>query len=189
VTEPLDELVCQYVDVVDGGRAIGFAPNLRVEVFVDLLSAALVPARAKVLVEALLAKMPQVDRDRDGIVAPKWGNPVFGSELAKALGIPLLLARDDRLFGRWFDGNLEHHRRWFLVDDVASDGERLVELVERAQDEGVKISAAYFVVLRREGDAAELLTDEGIPIEALREWDDEDLRRLLAEWRGRSDGD
>jgi len=184
--EPLDDLVCRYLDIVDGGRAIGFTPNLRVEVFVDLLSAALVPARAKVIVEALMSNLPAIDRDQDGILAPKWGNPVLGSEVARALGIPLLLARDDRLFGRWFDGSLERSRRWLLVDDVASDGERLAELVERAKDEGVKIAASHFVVTRTEGDAVERLAEEGISAKALREWGDEDLRQLLAQWRSRS---
>jgi orotate phosphoribosyltransferase len=187
--EPLDDLVCKYLDVVDGGRAIGFTPNLRVEVFVDLLSATLVPALAQVIVEALLAKLPPIDRDQDGIVAPKWGNPILGSEVAKALDVPLLLARNDRLFGRWFDGLLEHKRRWLLIDDVASDGERLAELVERAQDEGIKIALANFVVIRKEGDAVELLLEEGVSAEALREWDDEDLRELLAQWRSRAGTD
>lgn len=184
--DPLDDLVCRYLDIVDGGRAIGFTPNLRVEIFVDLLSAALVPARAQVMVEALLEELPDIDRDQHGIVAPKWGNPVLGSEVARALGVPLLLGRDDRLFGRWFDGTLERDRRWLLIDDVASDGERLAELVERAQDEGVKITAAHFVVIRKEGDAVELLANESVSAQALREWDDADLRKLLAQWRGGS---
>lgn len=185
--ELLDDLVCRYLDVVDGGRAIGFTPNLRVEVFVDLLSATLIPARAQVIVEALAENLPAIDRDRDGIVAPKWGNPVLGSEVARTLGIPLLLARDDRLFGRWFDGSLERDRHWLLIDDVASDGERLAELVERAQDEGVEIAASHFVVIRTEGDAVERLAEEGVSANALREWGDEDLRQLLARWRRRSE--
>lgn len=180
--DTLDDLVCRYLKIADGGRAIGFAPNLRVEVFVDLLSAALVPSQGKILVDALVKSLPELDRKTSGIVAPKWGNPVLGYELARALELPLLLARDDRLFGRWFDGTLEHERKWTLVDDVASDGERLAELVERAQDEGIQIPLARFVVMRREGDARAALESEKVPAEGLREWDDDELRQLQAEW-------
>jgi adenine/guanine phosphoribosyltransferase-like PRPP-binding protein len=180
--DPLDDLICRHLKIADGGRAIGFAPNLRVEVFVDLLSAMLVPSQGELIVEALAKGLPEVDQATSGIVAPKWGNPVLGYELAKALGLPLLLARDDRLFGRWFDGMLERERKWILVDDVASDGERLAELAERAQDEGIQISIARFVVMRREGDARVSLEAEKVPAEGLREWDDDELRQLQAEW-------
>jgi len=178
----LDSLVCRHLKIVDGGRAIGFAPNLRLEAFVDLLSAMLVPSQGKIIVDALTESLPSLDRTTSGIVAPKWGNPVLGYELAKALGIPLLLARDDRLFGRWFDGMLERERKWVLVDDVASDGERLAELVERALDEGIQISMARFVVMRREGDARAVLESEKVPAEGLREWNDDELLQLHAKW-------
>lgn len=181
----LDDLICRHLEIADGGRAIGYAPNLRVEVFVDLLSAVLVPSRGRILVDALVESLPKLDLKANGIVAPKWGNPVLGYELAQALDLPLLLARDDRLFGRWFDGMLERERNWLLVDDVASDGERLAELVERAQDEGIQISSARFVVIRREGDARRALESEHVLAEGLREWDDDELRQLQAEWRRR----
>jgi len=184
-SDALDELICRHLDAVDAGRAIGFAPNLRIEVFVDLLSAALVPHQASIVADALMASLPQMDQKASGIVAPKWGNPVLGYELARRLGIPLLLGREDRLFGRWFDGTLERNRKWYLVDDVASEGERLLELVERAEEEGIEIDSAYFVVVRREGDARAMLESEKVEIRTLREWDDEDLRRLQAEWRRR----
>jgi orotate phosphoribosyltransferase len=183
--DALDELICRHLAVVDAGRAIGFAPNLRVEVFVDLLSAALVPHQASVIADALNTCLPQADRGASGIVAPKWGNPVLGYEMARRRGLPLLLGREDRLFGRWFDGTLERHRRWYLVDDVASEGERLVELVERAEEEGIEIDSAHFVVVRREGDARAMLESENVGVRTLREWDDDDLRRLQAEWRRR----
>jgi hypothetical protein len=33
MTDELDELICKHLEIIDGGRAIGFSPHLRVEVF------------------------------------------------------------------------------------------------------------------------------------------------------------
>ena len=183
----LDDLVCHYLEFAEGGRAIGFVPDLRVELFVDLLSAALVADQGRAIARALIETLLAIDPEVDGVVAPKWGNPILGSHVADELGLPLLLGRDDNLFGRWFDGRLERDRRWFLVDDVASDGERLVELLDRAKDEGLEIESAHFVVVRSEGDAVQLLAEEGVPLTALRTWDDEGLRQLRARWQGEAD--
>jgi orotate phosphoribosyltransferase len=180
----LDEIVCRHLEIADGARAIGFSPNLRVEVFVDLLSAMLIPRHGQLLVDALAEILPAAADDEEwGIVAPKWGNPILGYRLAEAANLPLLLARDDNLFGRWLDGVIDDSVRWLLVDDVASDGERLAELVERARAQGLRLNDARFIVSRREGDAITLLEREGVHSVALREWDDEQLLQLRARWR------
>lgn len=184
MTDALDELVCKHLEIVDGGCAIGFSPHLRIEVFVDLLSAMLVPTQSEILVQAICKSRPaSKDGERSGIIAPKWGNPIFGYEVARALELPLLLARDDNLFGRWFDGVIDDSVTWTLVDDVASDGERLAELVDRAREEGLKITEARFILARPEGDAMKTLQTEAITATALREWSDEQLRQLRADWR------
>lgn len=95
----------------------------------------------------------------------------------------MLLARDDNLLGRWMDGVIGHSVRWLLVDDVASDSERLAELIERARAAGLRLNDARFIVSRREGDAIAVLEREGVRSVALREWDDEQLRQLRAAWR------
>jgi 8-oxo-dGTP pyrophosphatase MutT (NUDIX family)/orotate phosphoribosyltransferase len=181
--DELDELICRHLEIADGGRAIGFSPHLRVEVFVDLLSAMLIPRHGRLLVDALGKVIPTAGNERWGLVVPKWGNPILGYRLAQAAELPLLLARDDNLFGRWLDGVVDHSVRWLLVDDVASDSERLAELVERARAEGLRLNDARFIVSRREGDAIAVLQREGVRSVALREWDDEQLRQLRAAWR------
>jgi orotate phosphoribosyltransferase len=183
MTDELDELICKHLEIADGGRAIGFSPHLRVEIFVDLLSAMLIPKHGRLLVDALCKTLPQHGGADWGIITPKWGNPVLGYRLAEAMDVPLLLARDDNLFGCWFDGVVDHSPKWFLVDDVASDGERLAEVVDRAREQGLRISYARFIVSRREGDAITTLDGEGISSLALREWDDAELRQLRASWR------
>lgn len=183
--EPLDELICRHLVFDEGGRAIGFTPHLRIAVFIDLLSAALIPSHAAILVEAIRPALPTYTPGTWGIVAPKWGNPVLGYELGRALDVPLLLARDDNLFGRWFDGVVDASLTWVLVDDVASDGERLAEVVDRARGDGLRVSEARFVASRSEGDAMSVLEAEGISAVALRDLDDESLRKLHAEWRRR----
>jgi hypothetical protein len=185
MTDELDELICKHLEIADGGRAIGFSPHLRVEIFVDLLSAMLIPKHGRLLVDTLCKTLPHSGSANWGIIAPKWGNPILGYRLAEVVDVPLLLARDDNLFGRWFDGVVDHSLRWLLVDDVASDGERLAELVERAREQGLRISEARFIISRREGDAISTLASEGIPSQALRECDDDQLRQLRASWRRR----
>lgn len=180
--DELDELICRHLETADGGRAIGFSPYLRVELFVDLLSAALIPEQGVTLARALLSILPETD-EALGLVAPKWGNPVLGYRLCETAGLPLLLARDDNLFERWFDGVVDNSLRWVLVDDVASDGERLGELIDRARDQGIRIEDARFIINRLEGDAFEILSSEGLDVHALRHWKDDDLRQLRASWR------
>ena len=181
--DQLDKLVCRHLEIADGGHAIGFSPHLRVEVFVDLLSAMLIPRHGQVLVNAIREILPAAGHEKWGVVAPKWGNPILGYRLAEAAELPLLLARDDNLFGRWLDGVIDDSVRWLLVDDVASDGERLAELVERVRAQGLRLNDARFIVSRREGDAMTLLEREGVHSVALRQWDDEELLQLRAKWR------
>lgn len=184
MTDTLDEIVCKHLEIVDGGHAIGFSPHLRVEIFVDLLSAMLIPGHGDLLVQEICASWPASKTlEPHGIIAPKWGNPILGYEVARALSLPLLLARDDNLFGRWFDGILNHSVTWIPVDDVASDGERLAELVDRARQAGLRLKEARFIVARPEGDAMKMLEAEHVTAMALREWGDEQLRQLRADWR------
>lgn len=58
--DELDELICKHLEIVDGGRAIGFSPHLRIEVFVDLLSAMLIPEHGRLLVDALSRSLPRL---------------------------------------------------------------------------------------------------------------------------------
>ncbi len=183
MADELDEVVCRHLEIADGGRAIGFSPHLRVEIFVDLLSAMLIPRHGQILVEAVREILPAIGDKEWGIVTPKWGNPILGYRLAEAADLPLLLARDDNLFGRWLDGVVDDSVNWLLVDDVASDGERLAELVERMRAEGLRLDDARFVISRREGDAIAVLEREGVQSIVLRKWDDDELRRLRARWR------
>lgn len=71
MADELDGLVCRHLEIADGGRAIGFSPHLRVECFIDLLSAMLIPRYGQILVEALREILPATGDAKWGIVRQK----------------------------------------------------------------------------------------------------------------------
>jgi orotate phosphoribosyltransferase len=188
----LERIVTKYLDFRSGGWQIGRDGAIRVSMFIDLLSASHIDGHLKIMTEALSGfiletvsnlapTLTAVDKSKEEaciIIGPKRGNSLLIRECARKLGIISGFAKEQPLFGRWLEGVIPPSSRVVIADDISSDGELLLNVVERVRDAGHRIHACVVLIDRREGDAVSLLRRHGVELRSLMNLDDEDLYRL-----------
>ena len=178
--DPLFELIANYIYEDKVGKPIGIDGRLRFNFFLDLLSAVhnehLLNALAKIFIE----KMAQSYNlnDISGIVCPKYGNVLFGNRIARFLNIKSGFVRRDILFGKWIEGDVYSGDKVLLVDDIASDGEMLVEAVYNLRKEGIYVEQVLVLVDRSEGDSYTCLKEENIDYIFFYQLSDEELNKI-----------
>ena len=180
------DLVFRHLHVVEGGRSFGPDHVFRVERFVDLMSAAHIDRDLHVMTSALaqLVGGPLfLPESINTVVGPKRGNSLLIRSLAQHLGLASMYVKTQPLFGYWLEGVFEPNAKCILVDDVASDGEFLVDVVERVRERGHLVTDAYFLLVRTDTPVSETLEDAGIAVHALSTANDRELASLATRSR------
>ncbi|MCP9837439.1 hypothetical protein KBY84_08020 [Cyanobium sp. N.Huapi 1H5] len=98
----------------------------------------------------------------DAVVGPKQGNTLFVKAVADKLGKKSAFVRGNILFGRWLEGDIRSGDKVLLIDDVASEGEMLVDSIESLRESGILVDHAYVLIDRAEGDAKRQFQAAGI---------------------------
>jgi orotate phosphoribosyltransferase len=185
-TPAFQELVFRHLHVVEGGRSFGPDHVFRVERFVDLLSAAHVERDLHVMTAAiaqLIGGPLFLPESVDTVVGPKRGNSLLIRALAQHLGLASMYVKTQPLFGYWLEGVFEPSANCILVDDLASDGEFLVETVERVRERGHRLTDAYFLLVRTDTPLVATLEDANVRVHALCAADDRQLASLATRRR------
>lgn len=148
--------------------------------FVDLLSACHddeeLANLAAIFCEYLRA-MPDIDTYQC-VVGPKRGNPLLVREVGRRLGLRTGFVRHSILFGNWIEGDVRLGERVLLLDDIASDGELLIEAVLNLRKMGVDTGVSVVLVDRADGDAVKRLSEEGVEFRYVLQIDDATLQSL-----------
>ena len=170
------------------GLPIGRDGTVRVSYFIDLLSASHVDAHRKTMAEFFATWIGQAvsGTDISAVVGPKRGNTLFAKAVADQLAKKSAFARDNILFGRWIEGDVRPEDKVLLVDDVASEGEMLLDAVESLRECGIWVDKAFVLVNRSEGDAKMYLERAGIDYSYAISLSDADLAGLLSEGRSQA---
>ncbi|MGH3693712.1 MAG: hypothetical protein ACRDRX_06925 [Pseudonocardiaceae bacterium] len=191
---PLEQIVAKYLDFRSGGWQIGRDGEIRVNVFIDLLSASHVEGHLNTMTEALsdlilktvsklIPTLEDVDKHEEKpciMIGPKRGNSLLIRECGRKLSVASGFAKEQPLFGRWLEGVIPPSSRVVIADDISSDGQLLLNVVERVRDAGHRTHACVVLIDRCEGDAANLLRLHGVELHSLMSLDDEDLYHLQA---------
>lgn len=181
----LAPLFGRFIHQSPHGLPIGREGTIRVSYFLDLLSACHVTAHRDVIVTSFSDWLTQqVFPDSiDVVVGPKRGNTIFSKAVADKLGKRSAFARENILFGRWVEGVIRPEDRVLLIDDVASEGEMLLDAVESLRNVGIAVDQAYVLVDRPEGDARKHFENAGIRYSCAVSLSDMDLAALLSNAR------
>lgn len=185
-SDGIQDLVFRHLHLVEGGRSFGPDHIYRVERFIDLMSAAHVDRDLNVMtatLSQLIGGPLFLPEGVNAIAGPKRGNSLLIRSLARHLGLTSIFVKSDPLFGYWLEGLAEPRSTCVLVDDVASDGEFLTEVVRRVRQQGHTLTQAYFLVVRTDTPLIESLEDEGVEVESIASADDRELAALAARRR------
>jgi orotate phosphoribosyltransferase len=157
----------------------GTYESVPVKFFVDLLSAS-GDRKDRDVLDRWLTRWVWHKRLRPTHVAvPKRGNVVLASTVARRLGLPLVVVyQESTLHERPYEGYLERGDRVLLVDDISSDADFLMRVVERLRLENVHIVGTVVLVDRAEGRCATALAEAEIRFYPVITLGDEDLRQL-----------
>lgn len=167
------------------GLPIARDGTIRVNYFLDLLSACHVAPHRTAIVGFFANWLSHYVSHNvvNAVVGPKRGNTLFAKSVADTLGKKSAFVRDNILFGRWVEGDVRPEDKVLLIDDVASEGEMLLDAVESLRETGVLVDQAYVLVDRPEGDAKRQFQRAGIQYSFAMSLSDADLARLLSEAR------
>ncbi len=174
----LEDAIVPYILSSRDCRPLGLDGRIRVQYFVDFFAMSHDEDKREFLVKLLSDSIRSKCRiaDYNGIACPKDGNVLLAYALAKKLGKPLLYIRSSVLFGKWIEGGLPSGKKLLLVDDVAADGELMLESINNARRSGYVIDRVFTLVRRTEGDADSLLSHIKVDIESIKVYGDIELR-------------
>lgn len=178
----LRRICSRHIFERDADWQYGLDGDIQTCLFVDLMEAAHVDATLAEL-SRLMAKFVQ-DRISEpiGFVAgPKRGNSLLIRETARRLGRHSEFVKQQPLFSGWIEGPIDPGSPALVVDDVASDGELLVSVVERLRDQGHRVIAVIVLIDRDEGNSRLLLRERAVDFHYMMSASDDDLRRIRAE--------
>jgi len=131
VPQEIERLFSRYVDYSKGGRPIGRDGRIRIEYFLDLLSAVHVEADLITISEFFSKELVQHANLEacDFIAVPKVGNGLLAEAVAGRIKKRSVFVRHSILFGRWLEGPARSGQQALLIDDIACDGEMLCEAI------------------------------------------------------------
>lgn len=178
----LSKILSRYIEFVRGGKLIGRDGRIRVEYFVNLLMAVHDDGNLRNLGKILAEKIRngvELDQMRS-VAGPKRGNCLLIREVGRQLKKNTLFVRNSMLFGGWTEGVAERGEQVILVDDVASDGEVLLDAVENLRKSGIYPAAVFVLVDRPEGDCAAMLHEERITYSYVMQVTDSNLASMHA---------
>jgi orotate phosphoribosyltransferase len=162
----------------------GTYKSVRVKWFVDFLSAVSNPEERGVLDRWLTRWIWLKRLQPSRIAAPKLGNVVLASTVARRLGLPLVVVYQQLpggLHTRDFDGEVRRGDSVLLVDDVASDSQFLMQVVDRLRRADARILGVVVLASRAEGDCASALGGASVPFYPVLKVDDAALAKLVAQ--------
>ena len=116
------------------------------------------------------------------IAAPKLGNVLLASTVSERLGLSLVVVYQylqGTLHKRPFDGEVRRGDKVLIVDDVASDSQFLLQVIERLRLANAQILGVVVLVNRTEGDCAAVFNAMKVPFFSVLEISDATLARLL----------
>lgn len=162
------------------GLPIGREGTIRISYFLDLLSACHVVDNRTTIAQSFADWLVQqvAPESVDVVIGPKRGNTLFSKAVADCLRKPSAFARDNILFGRWIEGDVRPNDKVVLIDDVASEGEMLLDAVGNLRNIGVVVDQVFVLVDRVEGDARVRFEDAGIRYLSAISFSDDDLAKL-----------
>ncbi|MEY2472958.1 MAG: orotate phosphoribosyltransferase [Actinomycetota bacterium] len=166
----------------ESGWQFGLDGGVQTRMFVDLMSAAHVDDTLQQLA-SLFAEFVRstIGREFAFVAGPKRGNSLLIRETARLLGVHSAFVKQQPLFGRWIEGPVDPTSPALVIDDVASDGELLLNVVERLRDEGHNVVGAAVLIDREEGDSRQLLGRAKVDFHFMMSSSDVDLQRIRAE--------
>lgn len=179
----LRRICSRHIYERDAHWQYGLDGGIQTRLFLDLMEAAHVDESLHELADLMTSFI--ADRmatpERFVVAGPKRGNALLIRETARRLGQLSAFVKEQPLFGRWIEGPIDPASPVVVIDDIASDGELLVSVIEHLRDEGHQIIGAVVLVDRQEGDSGQLLRQHNVAFHFLMAASDEDLRRLRAE--------
>jgi orotate phosphoribosyltransferase len=110
------------------------------------------PARAREAGAAIAARLREIDRVPDSILAPALGGVIIGHEAAEALGVPFRFterAGERMALRRGFE--LRPGERIVVVEDVVTTGKSTLETVAVAEAAGAEVVAVASIIDRSGG--------------------------------------
>jgi orotate phosphoribosyltransferase len=180
MTDELRAVFRQNIRNSESALPIGRDGRIRVHYFLDLLSACHNSEHLTVIAEYFVRwlKTYELLGESTCIVGPKAGNTIFIRQVAVTLQLPSAYIRENVLFGRWIEGYLKPESAVILVDDVASDGELLLDAVSDLRRAGFLVTDVFVLIDRKEGDAAIFLKRQGVNYHYCIQLSDDDLARI-----------
>jgi orotate phosphoribosyltransferase/8-oxo-dGTP pyrophosphatase MutT (NUDIX family) len=182
--EQIEELlqnIEKFVYRSDHGRPIGVDGRIRISYFLDILSACHDRSICE-QVANIFAKHIETMVDRnslDGLIVPKRGNVLLASEVAKRLNLQSAAVRESILFNEWMEGLVGQGSRVLLIDDVAADGEVLLDAIYGARKAGVFVEQVIVLIDRKEGDVERIFKLGGIRFRYLCQLSDAEIQDTL----------
>lgn len=183
--DELIEVIVKHVYSSDITRQVGGDGQVRVDTYVDLMSASHVERHLVVMADAMVAVLqPILSGIQNSVIGgPKRGNPILIHEIGRTLGVPTAFAKHSEQFGRWIEGPIHNGANVVVVDDVSSANEILLSAVQTFRNSGHKVVAVCVLVERKEGDARRKLGEKGIELHSILELNDDDIGQLLIRHR------
>jgi orotate phosphoribosyltransferase len=161
----------------EGPLPIGREGRIRVNYFLDLLAACHDPP----ILNRLGGLFADWFRDQPAakslqcLAGPKRGNVLFVWQVAANLKVRSVFVRDSILFGQWIEGQIKSGDNVVLIDDVASDGELILDAIDNLKRAGVFVKDVCVLVDRKEGDAEEFLKQSNVKYHFCIQLSDADL--------------
>lgn len=159
---------------------IGRDGRIRVNYFLDLMTASHDTSSLTVLATHFSDWMKTRTglRDYQAIVTPKRGNVLLLRQVAELLGKNSGFVKENVLFGEWVEGLVKSGDSVLLIDDVASDGELLLDAANSLKRSGIFVERVLVLVDRTEGDASGFLSELSLGYEFYLQLSDADLAKL-----------
>lgn len=179
----LKRICSRHIYERDSDWQFGFDGGIQTRLFLDLMEAAHVEDALQELADLMASFVSErIDTSQPFVIAgPKRGNSLLIRETARRLSRLSAFVKQQPLFARWIEGPLDPASQVVVIDDVASDGELLLSVIERLRDEGHRVIGALVLVDRQEGDSEHLLRRHGVDFFFMMRASDNDLRQLRAE--------
>jgi orotate phosphoribosyltransferase len=178
----LRRLCSRHIFERDADWQYGLDGDIQTRLFVDLMEAAHVDATLAELSRLMAGFVQDRISEPVGFVAgPKRGNALLIRETARRLGRHSAFVKQQPLFDRWIEGPIDPGSPALVVDDVASDGELLLSVVDRLRDQGHRVIAAIVLIDRDEGNSGLILREHSVDFHYMMSASDDDLRRIRAE--------
>ncbi|MEM7621468.1 MAG: hypothetical protein AAF228_13660 [Pseudomonadota bacterium] len=181
MSNELMSLFKSYVRHSEMPRPIGRDGRIRVNTFLDLMTAAHNPQHLDMMADYFCNWIMEISNLDEfiGIATPKRGNILLSYKIASLLNKKSCFVKHDIIFGKWIEGPVCSGDSVIIIDDVASDGELLIDSIESLRKEGIFTNKVLFFVERTEGDAKTLLHQNGTQYECCFSFSDQDLMKLL----------